>query len=88
MQLLEKYRIPIPLGNIAFTGKEAMFHARNIARATEYQSQFVVKAQVQSSNRKNGYFKENGFQGGIHVVDTPEDVKLLADQMCGKTLVT
>jgi succinyl-CoA synthetase beta subunit len=65
-----------------------MYQARLIARATDYKSQFVVKAQVQSSNRKSGYFIENDFQGGIHVVDTPEDVKHIADQMCGKTLVT
>jgi succinyl-CoA synthetase beta subunit len=80
--------MPIPLGNIAFSGKEALYQARLIARATDYQSKFVVKAQVQTPNRLNGFFVENGFKGGVHVVDTPEDVKHVADQMCGKSLVT
>jgi succinyl-CoA synthetase beta subunit len=48
----------------------------------------VVKAQVQTSNRKGGTFLENGFQGGIHICDSPEDVKEVAEQMCGKTLIT
>ena len=37
---------------------------------------------------KSGYFKENGFQGGIHSVDTLEEVRDIADKMCGKNLVT
>lgn len=86
--MLQEYRIPIPLGNIAFTGKEAMYHARNIARATDYKSKFVVKAQVQTSNRSRGYFLENDFMGGIHICETPEEVRDVAEQMCGKTLVT
>jgi succinyl-CoA synthetase beta subunit len=64
-----------------------MFHARNIARATDYQSKFVVKAQVQTSNRSKAFFKENGFQGGIHICESPEEVRDVAEMMCGKTLV-
>lgn len=65
-----------------------MYQARLIARATDYKSEFVVKAQVQTNNRSNGVFLENGFQSGIHVVRTPEEVGYVADQMCGKTFVT
>lgn len=61
LQLLQEYRIPIPLGDIAHSGKEAMFQARNIFRATDYKSTFVVNAQVQTSNRRKGRFKENNF---------------------------
>ena len=85
LQLLQEYRIPIPLGDIAHSGKEAMFQARNIFRATDYKSTFVVNAQVQTSNRRKGRFKENNFQGGIHECSTPEQVRDIADMMCGKT---
>lgn len=39
-------------------------------RAMEY----VVKAQVLGGGRGLGYFRENGFKGGVHLVKTPEEV--------------
>lgn len=65
-----------------------MFHARNIARANDYQTKFVVKAQVQTSNRSKGKFIENGFNSGIHICESPEEVRHVAEMMAGKTLVT
>lgn len=44
LELLQDRKVPIPLGNIAYSGKEAFYHARHIAKATDYQSEFVVKA--------------------------------------------
>lgn len=35
-----------------------------------------------------GHFKETGFQGGVHIVDTPEKVQTVAKQMLGNSLVT
>lgn len=35
-----------------------------------------------------GHFKETGFQGGVHIVETPERVHKIANEMIGKTLVT
>ena len=65
-----------------------MYQARNIGRATGYNSKFVVKAQVITSNRKNGSFIDRPFKGGIHICDTPEEVREVADAMVGNTLVT
>jgi len=48
----------------------------------------VVKAQILGGGRGFGYFKENAFQGGVHIVDTPEKVREIAGKMCGNTLVT
>jgi succinyl-CoA synthetase beta subunit len=48
----------------------------------------VVKAQVLGGGRGLGFFIENGFKGGVHIVDTPQKVKEVAEKMCGKTLVT
>lgn len=35
-----------------------------------------------------GHFKETGFQGGVHIVDSAEKVQAVAKQMLGNTLVT
>jgi succinyl-CoA synthetase beta subunit len=50
--------------------------------------EYVVKAQVLGGGRGLGYFKETGFKGGVHLVKSPEEVKHIAEQMCGKTLIT
>ena len=85
-KLLHKYRVPIPLGNVAFNGKEALLVARQFGQ--KKQMEYVVKAQVLGGGRGLGYFKENNFKGGVHLVKTPEEVQQVADQMCGKTLIT
>lgn len=85
-KLLHKYRVPIPLGNVAFNGKEALLVARQFGQ--KKQMEYVVKAQVLGGGRGLGYFKENNFKGGVHLVKTPEEVQHIADQMCGKTLIT
>jgi len=41
-QLLHKYMIPIPLGNVAFTAKEAFFIGRKFG--SDFDRRFVVKA--------------------------------------------
>lgn len=47
----------------------------------------VIKTQVLAGGRGLGHFKENGFQGGVHIVPKSEAEKM-ADNMLGKTLVT
>lgn len=49
---------------------------------------FVVKAQVLAGGRGLGYFKENGYQGGVQVCESPREVGIVAGKMLGKTLVT
>ncbi len=51
-------------------------------------SGYAVKAQVLTGGRGLGFFKENNFKGGVHVVKTPEEVKALIPNMLNKTLVT
>ena len=60
--------IPIPLGTVAFNGKEAFNVSRKFG--SDYRGKFVVKAQVKSLGRTTGYFRENNFKGGIHIVDS------------------
>ena len=85
-KLLHKYRVPIPIGNVAFNGKEAFLVASAFSK--KKQLEYVVKAQVLGGGRGLGHFKENGFQGGVHIVKTPAEVEQVADKMCGKTLIT
>lgn len=73
---------------MAYSGKEALYHARTISRATDYKAKFVVKAQVQSSGRAQGVFLENKFKGGVHFCNTPEQVESIAEKICGNTIVT
>ena len=47
----------------------------------------VIKAQVHAGGRGKGTFK-NGFQGGVHLVETPEQAAEFAEKMIGQTLVT
>merc|ERR1712014_240836 len=47
----------------------------------------VVKSQVLAGGRGLGHFKENGFQGGVHIVPKGK-VAETAEKMLGKTLVT
>lgn len=83
---MHKFRIPIPLGNVAFNGKEAFLVAKQFGQ--QKKMEYVVKAQVLGGGRGMGYFKENGFKGGVHIVKTPKEVEEVATQMCGKTLIT
>jgi succinyl-CoA synthetase beta subunit len=36
--------------------------------------EYVVKAQVLGGGRGMGYFKENNFKGGVHIVKSPKEV--------------
>ena len=49
---------------------------------------YAVKAQVLTGGRGLGYFKDNNFKGGVHVVTTGEEVKNLIPKMLNKTLIT
>lgn len=53
-QLVHKYMIPIPLGTVAFTAKEAFVVARKFG--PDFRGHFVVKAQVQGFLRTKGVF--------------------------------
>ena len=83
--LMHRYRIPIPLGNVAFNQKEAYVIARKFGG--DYDKPYIVKAQIQAALRSQGYFKENGFAGGIHECSGIEQVRDTAVQMCGRRLV-
>ncbi len=80
-ELFEKFGVATPRGKVADTAAAAK------AAAVEIGSNIVVKAQVHAGGRGKGTFK-NGFQGGVHLVQTPDEAAEIATKMMGQVLVT
>lgn len=85
-ELLSQYNIPLPRGSVAYNAKEAYVIARKFGN--DYRGRFVIKSQVQTLQRTNGVFKQSGLRGGVHTVDSVEDVVHFAEKMCGKNMTT
>ncbi len=81
-ELFQKFGVASQKGKSAFTPEEAEQAAVALGA-----SQIVVKAQIHAGGRGKGTFK-NGFKGGVHLCRTPAEVRHLAEQMLGQTLVT
>ena len=81
-QLFERFGVATPKGIAATTAQEAAQVARDMGV-----SQYVVKAQVHAGGRGKGTFK-NGFKGGVHVVNSVEEVEDVAGKMLNQVLVT
>jgi len=81
-ELFDKFGVASPQGQVAATAEEAESAARALGA-----SKAVVKAQVHAGGRGKGTFK-NGFQGGVHLVNSPEQAAEVAGKMIGQTLVT
>lgn len=81
-ELLEKFGVRTSPGRVASTPEEAESIARELNT-----TDLVVKAQIHAGGRGKGTFK-NGFKGGVHLCESPEQVKELAGKMLGETLVT
>src|SRR5256884_1553063 len=80
--LLQKFDVATTRGRVAATLDEAEQTARELGDID-----IVVKAQIHAGGRGKGTFK-NGFQGGVHVRKTPEEVRDVAAKMIGQILVT
>jgi succinyl-CoA synthetase beta subunit len=81
-ELFEKFGVATSKAQVASTPDEAFAAAKSIGT-----SKLVVKAQVHAGGRGKGTF-QNGFKGGVHLCETPEEARDLASKMLGQTLVT
>ncbi len=81
-ELFTQYGVATPKGQAADSAAEALEAAKALGT-----NDLVVKAQVHAGGRGKGTFK-NGFQGGVHLADSPEKAQELASQMIGQVLVT
>ncbi|KAF8887948.1 succinyl-CoA synthetase beta chain, SSC-beta [Gymnopilus junonius] len=82
MKLLNDYGIATPKSIPAKSPQEAYDVARNFGT-----DKLVIKAQVLAGGRGKGKF-DNGFQGGVHVVDSPAQAQEIAEKMIGSHLIT
>ncbi len=81
-ELFDRFQVPSPKGKVASSPEEAA------AAAKEFEgSKLVIKAQVHAGGRGKGHFK-NGFQGGVHLIESPEQAAEFAGKMLNETLVT
>ena len=73
--LLRKFNVPVPQGDVATTSREARQVAEQLADGP-----FVVKAQIHAGGRGKG--------GGVKVAKTLEEVKSHASKILGMQLIT
>lgn len=73
--IFRKYNVSVPNGQVAFTADEAVAVAKTLASKV-----YVVKAQIHAGGRGKG--------GGVKLAKSLEEVKTIADQMLGMTLIT
>jgi len=82
-ELMDKYGITTQKWKLVTSADKAEEAARALNA-----KEFVVKAQIHAGGRGLGTFKENGFKGGVHLCNTPAEVRGLVEKMLGNTLVT
>lgn len=80
--IFQKFGVGVPKNVPAFSVAEAVEKAKEIPG-----DEVVVKSQILAGGRGLGHFKENGFQGGVHIVPKGK-VAEVAEKMLGKTLIT
>ena len=74
-QILAKYKVAVPRGQVAYTPHEAVQVAQNLGGKL-----WVVKAQIHAGGRGKG--------GGVKLAKSLDEVETLAKNMIGMTLVT
>ena len=80
--LLDSYRVAIPLGEVASSVEEVGHLAK------KFEGGCVVKSQVFAGGRGLGTFRENGYKGGVKVVNDADEACEVAKNMLGNHLVT
>ncbi|MDB6066085.1 MAG: succinyl-CoA synthetase (ADP-forming) beta subunit [Pedosphaera sp.] len=84
-QLLAQYGVAVPAGEVCDTADTAKKIAERLFAKGE--KVVVVKSQIHAGGRGKGTFK-SGFQGGVKLCKTAEDVFEKAKSMLGQVLVT
>jgi|TARA_R110002072_G_scaffold3759_14_gene26870 succinyl-CoA synthetase beta subunit len=82
--LLAKFGVAVPKGQVAYTPEEAENAARELGGPV-----WVVKSQIHAGGRGAGHFQDDPQgKGGVRVCTSLDDVREHARAMLGKTLVT
>ncbi|HTM80514.1 ADP-forming succinate--CoA ligase subunit beta [Asticcacaulis sp.] len=87
--VLKEFGVAVPRGYAVYSPDEALKAAKDLAKDAGSKV-FVVKSQIHAGGRGKGRFEGLGpdAKGGVRVVFSPEDVKVNADEMLGRVLVT
>lgn len=81
-EVLNAHGVQTPRAKVAYSATEAKTVAAELGT-----SKYVVKAQVLAGGRGKGHF-DNGYQGGVHIVDSLAEVAEVASKMIGARLIT
>ncbi len=84
-QLLARYGVAVPQGEPCTSVDQARVTAEKLFRSGH--PRVVVKSQIHAGGRGKGTFK-NGFQGGVKLAKSVEEVVSHAKNMLGQVLVT
>ncbi len=84
-QLLAQYGVSVPAGEVCDSADAAKAIAEKLFAGGE--KMVVVKSQIHAGGRGKGTFK-SGFQGGVKLCKTADDVYQKAAAMLGQVLVT
>ena len=84
-QLLAQYGVSVPSGEVCDSADAAKAIAEKLFAKGE--KMIVVKSQIHAGGRGKGTFK-SGFQGGVKLCKTADDVFQKAKAMLGEVLVT
>lgn len=85
--VFSKFGVGVPRFEYAKTPEEVEVCAKKIT-GNKANEKVVIKAQVLAGGRGMGYFKENGYKGGVKVANSPKEASDLSRNMIGNTLVT
>ncbi len=84
-QLLAQYGVAVPIGEVCQAAEQARAVAEKLFATGE--KVVVVKAQIHAGGRGKGTFK-SGFQGGVKLCKSADEVLEKAKAMLGNVLVT
>lgn len=79
---MKSYGVGVPNGDAATTPQGAYDIAKSLGT-----NDLVIKAQALTGGRGKGHF-DNGFQGGVQLISSPEEAKDLAEKMLFHKLIT
>jgi len=83
-ELLKKFGVAVPRGQVAYTVDEAVQAANELGGPV-----YVVKSQIHAGGRGAGRFKDNpDGKGGVRVVKSTDEVRENANEMLSHVLVT
>jgi len=84
-QLLANHGVAVPEGDVCESAEAAKAEAQRLLEGGA--KRLAIKSQIHAGGRGKGRF-QSGFQGGVHLCESADDVAAKAKAMLGQVLVT